>query len=89
MTIEDFFNNLRKTPRDWYLHDGYKIRRNDNRYCPWLQVGKEKNINLCNEEEGLGDTCWAIALAADNAPGHDAVLRAQLLEACGLAEPTV
>lgn len=73
---------LRETPRDWYLTSTKQIVRdsgNGDWVCPYLALRGGSGVVGMD----LARTIW---LAADNAKDHDPTLRAELLEACGLAE---
>lgn len=76
MTLDEFLERLRETPRDWRL-DGGVILRAENQ-CPFMAVPGAGRL-----KSWLCDAVWA---AADSAPGHDPALRAQILDACGLKE---
>lgn len=82
MTINEFLDKLKQTPRNWTTYTTGAIRQEG--VCPVLHV--------CGRHyaETLGVTAGnRIALAADNSVGHDTALRAQLLDACGLSDPPV
>lgn len=96
-TPEDlFWLALEATPRDWFLLCNRAIRREPSplkRYCPLTAAcevlgGRQHdfiNYELAAVDIGLADG-QAIADAADarDGVGHDVVLRARLLKACGL-----
>jgi len=92
MTEQEFFDELRASPRDWFLNRTGAIRRHSpflpyfgqkDNCCPWLQVyGAPNKIGAYTAEQ--------IFQAADSPETIYPELRAKLLEACGLApEPTV
>lgn len=101
MTLEEFVDALRKTPRDWRLEEWRpmqlkKIRRGsgDDRQCPLHAVaGTTMKNALATAQQALGmeqEESWKIVDAADGS-FYDVrtelvTLRAQLLEACGLKE---
>jgi hypothetical protein len=99
MTIPEFIEKLKQTPRDWYLNDCSGIRRGSpsESQCPlsffvnsdcshWYSAGDALGLSIRDRR--------TIINAADAAPGgatHEervqiGHVRAQLLSACGLEE---
>lgn len=88
MTLDEFIEKLRETPRTWETRGDGRIRLGG--CCPisslrmteadyWLRVSQELGLDR--------DLAETIVIAADNWDHHDAPLRARLLDACGLVEP--
>lgn len=94
MTIDEFIEQLEKTPRDWRLDGERLISRGFNGACPICAVatllGKNPDsfgvsyFRVAPLIDLDGDTANAIAHAADGYGDPD--LRARLLRACGLEE---
>lgn len=93
MTINEFIDKLKDTPRDWYLYDG-AIRRGPRTHhgclCP-MHALAPKMYSGASAGTSLGLSCEdadAIVMAADWRSSlltwRSQVLRARLLEACGL-----
>ena len=94
MTLDEFLDLLRQTPRDWYLTAGQReIRRNDGRHCCCP-------ISSCHPRGPRHSTYYGvtshllgldkltvngIVFAADNNKNANPSLRVRLLDACGLA----
>jgi hypothetical protein len=98
MTLDEFFGELEKTPRDWFLFTKSEkkplaIRRVPDDIMPGLQCPISCLRGMDADEVMVaGDQLrlswrlrWAIADAADELPGHDADIRKRLLQACGLS----
>lgn len=86
MTLEEFLERLRKTPRDWQVTQGL-IRRGNHWQCPITSLLDECawRYDLIGSSIGLPHhLVRQIANAADDITG-ESELRARLLEACGLA----
>ncbi len=91
MNREQFLELLARTPRDWHLTAG-KIRRGTRTDpdCPLTAVALRLNPSQNTSEfqaAGLAlspDLVNEILAASDNLDGADPLLRASLLEACGL-----
>lgn len=97
MNYEEFLEKLRATPRDWYVTYGRMIRLNEKRACPLVAVARllfpeaesfhpaeiTRPRTLLGMEYALADK---IADAADTEAYPQ--IRADLLAACGLTEPT-
>lgn len=80
MTRFEFLALLRATPRRWVLDPCGRIRTDQAMHCPWTKVDANESFSWPNF--GLKN----LFNAADNVPGHDASLRDDMLEACGLKE---
>lgn len=83
--LEQFYESLARTPRDWMLKDGYIQRtplRQEHRHfkvrCPLQEV--DTMLRPWYDGPGQGESVW---MAADNMPGHDPEIRRRLLLACG------
>jgi hypothetical protein len=91
MTLDEFLDLLRQTPRDWYITVEGRIRRKySNPCCPISScnpAGPKAVIYYVDAARllGLGDLTGDIIRAADNDGSVDRALRARLLDACGLA----
>ena len=101
LSLEEFFADLRRTPRDWYLtgqeamRPGMIRRRNaakgrpgDDMECPVCALHPTKRLDVFNAGRELGlshDAVQRLMQAAD-LRGSDPALRARLLLACGLEE---
>ena len=103
MTYQQFLDELRQTPRDWKLrkslhaYDDVIIQEHSSyRDCPMTAVAN--TLGAASYERGAGaaagerlgfDSVLTDKLlgAADNRREHDLIMRADLLEACGLLEP--
>lgn len=90
MGLEEFFEKLSKTPRDWYLTDSYSdgfkvIRRGDadaNTYqCPIAAVF---NWNTVSPDPRFVDRGHDLINAADGIDA-DSKLRERMLKACGFS----
>lgn len=106
MTIDEFLDRLRQTPRHWSLEAGSlrlvdrRLQRRDDSLTPEIVIncpiscltGCEEDFSTPSlaAQAKLGmspENAQALWLSADNICGHprfSAVLRAKLLEACGL-----
>ena len=92
MTLDEFLDLLRQTPRDWYITAGGRIRRDDGSRCccpisGCHPDGPKAVIYYVDAARllGLGDLTGDIIRAADNDGSVDRALRARLLAACWLA----
>ena len=93
MTLDEFLDLLRQTPRDWYITVEGRIRRNDKYSIPCCPIsgchpdGPKAVIYYVDAARllGLGDLTGDIIRAADNDGIANLSLRARLLDACGLA----
>ncbi len=92
MKREQFLELLARTPRDWRLSAG-KIRRGTRTDpdCPLTAVARQlkpsQNTPTSQPAAGLAlspDLVNEILAASDNLDRADPLLRASLLEACGL-----
>ena len=95
MTILQFLERLKQTPRDWQLRafnpnqPAKLIRRGYPWQCPISSLLGKNAAQFWDAsiELGLlGHDANVIASAADASASHDSELREQLLEACGLAK---
>lgn len=89
MTYEEFLENLRATPREWYLCAPWGVNlQNRMIRCDIA------NAKFCPINRVIQITTWVlprelrskIMMAADEAGNYDPKIRRDLLEACGLAE---
>jgi hypothetical protein len=96
MTIDEFFKELKKTGRKFYLDEDNQIRSYGKySYCPINAVAKSKNCNPDNECEELYETAELLGLtdkdivkiadSADNVNFENSC-RKRLLHATGLYE---
>lgn len=79
MTINEFLDLLRQTPRDWELRPGGLIRRPCGVLgwqCPYVAVQEAGYLSLEDARE-----VWAVA---DNKLGLHRGLRRRVLRACSL-----
>lgn len=100
MTISEFLDALKETPREWYLCSGMirATREGESQFrteppcCPITSLATPSRS--ANDWQFVVATkvvdidsrdAGAIVLAADNLEGHDPTLRARLLFACGLS----
>lgn len=98
MTIDEFLVRLEAVDRQWWgKRESPWIRTktpkdSDTYCCPLTAVAglpKVGDWKKAGELLGLSmDDTKAIVSAADNREGHDPALRARLLAAVGLKEPT-
>lgn len=99
MTIDEFIERLRLTPRDWTV-DKHHVLRNACGHCPLVAVfapdtgGDFHLVGDANEDADciahnagmlIGDA-GAVIDSADSLRGRPDPLRARLLDACGLKE---
>lgn len=77
----EFLENLKKTPRNWYVNadGGIRTRKptQDLVSCPGMEC------DIFNRNNSYYS--WNVAAAADNEEGHDPAIRQDLLDACGLS----
>ena len=93
MTLDEFLDLLRQTPRDWYITAGGRIRRDDGSRCccpisGCHPDGPKAVIYYVDAARLLGLSTYTtndITCAADNDGSVDRALRARLLAACWLA----
>jgi hypothetical protein len=88
MTLEQFYETLEQTPREWAMDDDgmVRLRCPDSLPCP-LNIVAGNTVLVSEAASALRlsqQNAWDIANAADATPGHDAKIRARLLKACGL-----
>lgn len=98
MTLDEFLAQLKATPRTWALHGSYLRCQIDGRdCCPITAVDTEhlRADEWVTAADRLQlEPALLIVEAADaddwldDAPQWDTALRAQLLAACGLTEPS-
>jgi DNA-binding XRE family transcriptional regulator len=86
LSMEEFFTELEKTPRDWMVHpDGRIGLKHAKMICPAVEVISRR---FSNRSGGIGVTFkfngQVIYDAADNVLGHDPEVRRRLLKNCGL-----
>ena len=96
MTLDEFLDALRKTPRAWCLEDkAIRCPSTDDEpaHCPLSYVAE---VHPCATSLAMAklsmleDLALDIAAAADGAINGCLVpLRARLLDACSLTEPSV
>ena len=94
MSLPEFLEKLRETPRDWGFDAEGRIRTKfgASHTCPWLAI--DGTIPHNQTPCVLRPLNWQIAAAADKhdylqfdeEAKFDPELRAQLLAACGLEE---
>lgn len=100
MSLDEFFEELKKTPREWRINETGCVRSEDGA-CPVCAVLNRTNGKIVSffnwyraVEAGLmsQEDAKSIARAADNSwfkdDPCDPALRARLLECCGLTEAT-
>lgn len=95
MTLDEFFVELEKTPRDWTLIEGRYIRRMISPFtetCPVCEVDPNPMTKLAYTQAGIHlgmeyADAVAVARAADRSEAHSPELRQRLLKACGLEAP--
>lgn len=92
MTLEQFLERLRETPRDWFLLNGTRLRREgtiqgETLYCCPLREVFQAMEYITPAENAFGNKELPdrIMEAADSIR-REPTLRQQLLEACGLVE---
>lgn len=90
MTLDQFFEKLEQTPRDWYGSYSAIRRTDSNGWCGQCPVSSLGGLPI--------GFAWTVAIdlgmdsadvervihAADNVIGCDQDIRARLLKACGL-----
>jgi hypothetical protein len=90
MTLDEFFEALQNTPRDWYLANNCIRRGPDERYKRHCPISTLMNRDAgapfqCAEELGLSRSdAWAVIDAADGWGSFNPELRTKLMKACGL-----
>lgn len=89
MTLPEFLEKLRETPRNWIVYDDRRIRLETDATtsCPLTCFSGENSVMFseCAQKLGISEPdMYSIVEAADAMTRHDPKIRAQLLEACGL-----
>jgi hypothetical protein len=89
MTLPEFLEALRGTPRDWQVDKKgcIRLKLQNCAACPITSIKKTGACRVFRAGKVLGldsNTILEIANAADYESNHDPALRAALLAACGL-----